>query len=80
VLQRSKSSRLKALSAARQKRYRVRRDLCIMVLPIEVSWRVLDLLVEVRAVSEATASSGDRKRIRQEWQDWLDRGGRALRP
>jgi len=45
-------------NAAKQKLYRTRRDLGIMVVPVEVDWRVLEMLVGVKCLTEATRAAG----------------------
>jgi hypothetical protein len=60
-------------NAERQRRYRARRDRGIILIRLEVDGPALDILVEARAVTKATADSGKTARIQQEVQEWLNR-------
>jgi hypothetical protein len=48
---------VRAQAAERQRRFKVRQRAGIMVVPVEVDWRVLDLLIRMGWVKEEQASS-----------------------
>jgi hypothetical protein len=52
------------------------RDLGIMVVPVEVDWRVLEMLAGVGCMSETVASSEDATAIGQAIAEWFARSAR----
>jgi hypothetical protein len=63
-------------AAARQKRYRVRRNLGFKVAPFAYNWEVLDMFVRVGAISPAVADSGNSKAIGEALSAWALRAAR----
>jgi hypothetical protein len=66
----------KANAAARQRRYRTRYDEGTIVVPLELGWQEVDMLVREGWVKPASADSKDRARIGQEIKERLTRSAR----
>jgi hypothetical protein len=68
--------RQKAAAAARQKRYRVLRDLGFRVAPFTYNAEILTMFVEQGAISSAVADSGNSRLFGEALSAWALRAAR----